>query len=262
MYCPSVFSWAVLKCARILIRKFKWLITFGFFCSVGAFHLAAQANIATAAVNDAQHVVLSDTVHPLARPQYDRGLAPASLPMEHMLLVLKRSPQQEAALKSLLAAQQDPSSLNYHNWISPAQFGAEFGPADQDIEIIISWLRSKGFTVNGVSTGRTVVSRGLLQPCRSPFIALSTAMCSANSTNIDGDRPGRDFTHKVRRCGLHLVGRHSPESCRLLRRHRPVDIRGCRASKMRTATTSIAPPKQHWIQTFLILQRTPPFSAY
>ncbi len=129
--------------------------------SLCAWNVAAQVNTAapriTQAVNNSNLVVLRGNVHPLARPAYDRGLAPASLPMQHMLLVLKRSPEQEAALEELLAEQQDKSSPNYHKWLTPAEFGAQFGPSDSDIQTIESWLRSQGFTVNSVSNGRVVI---------------------------------------------------------------------------------------------------------
>ena len=36
-------------------------------------------------------------VHPLARTQFQVAAAPADLPMDRMLLVLKRSPEQETA---------------------------------------------------------------------------------------------------------------------------------------------------------------------
>ncbi|MGH9718020.1 MAG: S53 family peptidase [Candidatus Acidiferrales bacterium] len=128
---------------------------------MGALPLAAQTNTAapriTQAINNSKLAVLRGNVHPMARPEYDRGIAPASLPMEHMLLVLKRSPQQEAALETLLAQQEDKSSPDYHKWLTPAQFGAEFGPADQDVQTVTSWLQSQGFTVNNVSKGRTVI---------------------------------------------------------------------------------------------------------
>lgn len=139
----------------------KWLPVFIFFCSLGVFPATAQVNSAAPriaqAVNDSKLVILSGTVHPFALPQYDRGAAPGSLAMSHMLLVLKRSAQQQSALDSLLAEQQDPNSPNYHKWLTPAQFGAEFGPSDQDIATIQSWLQSEGFTVNDVSAGRTVI---------------------------------------------------------------------------------------------------------
>src|SRR5262245_29846632 len=40
--------------------------------------------------------VLRGNTHPMARPEFDHGLAPDSLPMDRMLLVLKRSPEKEA----------------------------------------------------------------------------------------------------------------------------------------------------------------------
>ncbi len=111
----------------------------------------------TQAVDETRLTVLRGNTHPLARNEFDRGLAPGSLPMQRMLLVLKRSPQQEAALDALLAQQQDKSSANYHRWFTPQQFGSQFGPTDQDIQAIASWLQSQGFQVNRVSNGRTVI---------------------------------------------------------------------------------------------------------
>lgn len=111
----------------------------------------------TAAVNESQLTTLRGNTHPYARAQYSAGAAPDSLPMERMLLVLQRSPAQESALQALLAQQQDSSSPNYHAWLTPQQFGREFGPADADIQTITEWLQSEGFTVNRVSNGRTVI---------------------------------------------------------------------------------------------------------
>jgi hypothetical protein len=111
----------------------------------------------TAAVNDAQLTVLRGNTHPLAQPQFDRGPAPASLPMDHMLLVLKRSAAQEAALESFMAEQSDPSSPEYHHWLTPTEFGQTYGPAQQDIDTITKWLGLHGFQVNSISAGRTTI---------------------------------------------------------------------------------------------------------
>ncbi len=108
-------------------------------------------------VDENQLTVLKGNTHPMARAQFDRGAAPPSLPMERMLLVLKRSPEQEDALRKLLDDQQDKASPSYHKWLTPDQFGQQFGPADQDIQIVTSWLGSHGFQVTQVSKGRTVI---------------------------------------------------------------------------------------------------------
>ncbi len=110
----------------------------------------------TAAVDETQLTTLKGNTHPLARPQFDLGTAPASLPMERMLLVLKRSPEQEFALRKLLDDQQDKHSPNYHKWTTPEQYGRQFGPSDADIQTITAWLQSHGFQV-GSTKGRTVL---------------------------------------------------------------------------------------------------------
>ncbi|MGH9407556.1 MAG: hypothetical protein ACRD3D_17180, partial [Terriglobia bacterium] len=43
-------------------------------------------------------VTLRGNTPPLARHEYDRGAAPDDLPLDHMLLVLSRSREQESAL--------------------------------------------------------------------------------------------------------------------------------------------------------------------
>lgn len=76
--------------------------------------------------------------------------------MLRMLLVLKRSPQQESALRKLLDDQQDKSSPSYRQWLTPEQFGKQFGPTDDDLATITRWLQSHGFEV-GHTKGRTVL---------------------------------------------------------------------------------------------------------
>ncbi len=133
------------------------LVTFVFF-SLTTF--AQTANVATRVTQpvDVENLVtLRGNTHPLARPEYDQGAAPDSLPMERMLLVLQRSAEQEAALRKLLDEQQMKSSPNYHMWLTPEQFGQQFGPADADIQAVTDWLSSQGFRVGHVAAGRTVI---------------------------------------------------------------------------------------------------------
>jgi subtilase family serine protease len=118
--------------------------------------IAAPRQLITQAVDETRLTVLKGNTHRLARPEFDQGTAPATLPMQRMLLVLKRSPQQEAALRKLLDDQQDKASPSYHKWLTPAQFGQQFGPADGDMQAITSWLQSHGFQV-GSTKGRSVL---------------------------------------------------------------------------------------------------------
>jgi hypothetical protein len=108
-------------------------------------------------VDQSRVATLKGNTHPLARPQFDIGGAPPDLPMDRMLLVLKRTPEQQAVLTKLLDDQQDVNSPNYHKWLTPDEFGREFGPADQDVQTVTSWLQSQDFRVDRVSRGRTVI---------------------------------------------------------------------------------------------------------
>jgi subtilase family serine protease len=111
----------------------------------------------TQAIDATKLTTLSGNTHPLASPKFDRGAAPANLSMDRMMLVLKRSPEQEAALETFMRQQVTRSSRNYHKWLTPAQFGEQYGPSDEDIRQVTSWLQSSGFTVNRVSSGKTVI---------------------------------------------------------------------------------------------------------
>jgi subtilase family serine protease len=108
-------------------------------------------------LDESRRIVLKHNVHPLARTQFQVVTAPDNLPMGRMLLVLKRSPDQETALVKLLDDQQDKSSPDFHKWLTPEQFGQQFGLADSDIHAVTSWLEAHGFEVAQISKGRSLI---------------------------------------------------------------------------------------------------------
>jgi hypothetical protein len=107
-----------------------------------------------AAVDDSQVVSLGGSVHPFAVPRNDAGPVPVSLPMSELELVLRRSPVQESMLTKLIADQRDRSSSRYHHWLTPAEFGVEFGANDRDLQLAARWLQAHGFGVGNVPAGR------------------------------------------------------------------------------------------------------------
>ncbi len=111
----------------------------------------------TQAVDEKNLVSLPGNVHPLARPEFDQGPIADAQPLRRMLLLLRRNPEQETALRSLLSEQQDQSSPNYHAWLTPEQFGRQFGPAESDVQTLTQWLTTQGFTDIKVGPGRTVI---------------------------------------------------------------------------------------------------------
>jgi subtilase family serine protease len=125
--------------------------------TLGAYGQTAVADRILQPVDDASRITLKGNVPALAISRYDLGAAPASQTMSRVRLVLQRSNVQEAALENFLVSAQQPGSTNYHKWLTPEQFGKLYGPSDNDIQKLTGWLQSKGFTVNNVSTGRTLV---------------------------------------------------------------------------------------------------------
>jgi subtilase family serine protease len=142
-------------------RKFQWIPA----CALGTLMLCSPAraqktNVAARIndqVDDTRTVKLQGNVHPLARPENDRGAVADSQPMQRMLLLLQRSQEQETSLRQLIDAQQTKGSASYHTWLTPEQFGKQYGPADADLQAVTDWLSRQGFSIAKVSPGRTTI---------------------------------------------------------------------------------------------------------
>jgi hypothetical protein len=106
-------------------------------------------------IGDTEPVVVSSR-HPLARAEFDQGRVEGGMQITHASIVFKLSAAQQGDLDQLLAEQQDPHSSNYHKWLTPEQYGQQFGPTDSDLQTITAWLQSHGFEV-GSTKGRTVL---------------------------------------------------------------------------------------------------------
>src|SRR5438477_10374819 len=79
------------------------------------------------AVDESSRLALTGNVRPEARPENDRGRVADSVPMEHMLLQLRRSPERETALQQFLDELQTKSSPNFHQWLTAQEFGTRYG---------------------------------------------------------------------------------------------------------------------------------------
>jgi hypothetical protein len=134
---------------------------------------AQSASVAariTQAVDNTNLTMLHGNVHRLARPEFDRGAIPDAQPANRMVLLLQRSPEQEAALRQLLDEQQSKDSKNYHAWLTPEQFGKQFAPADEDVQAVTSWLQGQGFQIGHVAAGGMFIEfTGTVGQVRSAF---------------------------------------------------------------------------------------------
>jgi subtilase family serine protease len=105
----------------------------------------------TQSVDDNRRVTLTGNVRPEVNSKNDRGPVPDSFRMDHLQLTLRLPEEKRHELEQYLKDLQDPHSPSYHQWLTPQRFKDEFALASQDVQIIIGWLKSAGFTVGGVS---------------------------------------------------------------------------------------------------------------
>jgi len=153
-----------------MTHRLRPFIVFCFlFCLAGAV-VYAQPDRVRAAIDNSRSTVLRGSVHPNARPENDQGAVEDSFVLPGMTLLLKPSATQQAALEQLLAQQQDASSANYHNWLTPEQFADRFGLSASDMGKIAAWVKSQGFTVTATARGRNWVTfSGTAQQVKTVF---------------------------------------------------------------------------------------------
>jgi subtilase family serine protease len=131
--------------------------------------VAPQARVVEAVQSD-KVVTLRGNVHPMARPANDRGLLADQQPITKIHVLLQRSAAQESALQQLMTQQLDPSSKNFHAWLTPQEFGQQYGPADSDVQAVRNWLTSQGFRGLKVNNGKTLIEfDGTAGQVRSAF---------------------------------------------------------------------------------------------
>jgi len=136
------------------------LLAFVFTFSLASYLQAAATpgqRLIRQALDENHRVTLKGNVRPEASATNDRGLAADAFQMEHMLLQLQRSPEQEQAVKEFIDQLYDPASPNFHRWLTAQEFGETFGSAEGDLNTITAWLRKHGFRVNVVYPSGMVI---------------------------------------------------------------------------------------------------------
>jgi subtilase family serine protease len=68
------------------------------------------------------------------------------------------SETQQAALTKLLADQHNPASPLYHKWLTPSEFGAQFGLSSSDLDRVKTWLQTQGLSVTSISPSLNYVT--------------------------------------------------------------------------------------------------------
>ena len=63
----------------------------------------------------------------------------------------------QSGLTSLLNQLYDPSSPNYHHFLSVAEFTAQFGPTAEEYQAVVSFAQANGLTVTDTPANRLIV---------------------------------------------------------------------------------------------------------
>ncbi|OOG53774.1 hypothetical protein B0E48_16000 [Rhodanobacter sp. C03] len=92
----------------------------------------------------------------IAKATASKPLA-GTVKMNHLQLILKPSASRQAAMETTIASLHDPKSAQFQKWLTPQQFGQEFGANPADIAAVTAWLTAQGFTVNTVYPNKTQI---------------------------------------------------------------------------------------------------------
>lgn len=112
-----------------------------FACAAGA-----QPRRIASQVDESQRVAIQGA-HPMARAANDAGPVEPSRRIPTMMLLMKRSAQQQADIEKFL-------SVSSHARLTPEQYADRYGLNPEDMAVARAWLESHGFTIDHEARGR------------------------------------------------------------------------------------------------------------
>lgn len=132
--------------------------------------VAPAVRTVTTPIDNADRVSLSGSMRPDVKLAADHGAASPSLTAHHVNIVLHRSAERQAALDQYLSDVQNPKSAVYHHWLTPLEYGTQFGAAASDVQTIVGWLQSQGLNVEHTSpAANTITFSGTVGQLESAF---------------------------------------------------------------------------------------------
>jgi hypothetical protein len=96
-------------------------------------------------------------MHVGVRAENDQGRVDDNMLLEHVIMLLKPAPEQQQSLAALIDQLHNPKSPVYHQWLTPEQYGEQFGLSESDLATLVNWMGSHGFTVEDVPPGRNLL---------------------------------------------------------------------------------------------------------
>lgn len=135
---------AVFQIRRVFMRKKLFAVAVGLALSSAA-----------AIPSFAADVKLHGHVPPVVSKLQAKGNLPANQVLD---LTIGLPVRNRDGLASLIQQIYDPSSQNYHRYLSPGQFTEQFGPSEQDYKAVMEFVRKNGLTVSGTQPNRMLLN--------------------------------------------------------------------------------------------------------
>ena len=151
------------KSSRICVRSFSSLIVLlALLALVGESFAEVRTTIApqvriTKPLSNAKRTTLFGHTPKALNRASKLGRVDPGTPAQHLILALKSSQQQEREARRVIDEQQDKRTVNFHQWMTPEEFGAHFGVHDSDVENVKAWLSSQGFSVESVAKSKRAI---------------------------------------------------------------------------------------------------------
>ena len=199
-------------------------------------------------IADATAVVLPGHIAPQVKSAVDHGRLAGATQLSSMSLNFALSATQQAALDVLLAAQQNPASPSYHRWLTPAQFGEQFGLSADDLAKVTAWLQSRGFTVDRVAPSRNALHfSGTVDQVEQSFhtelhaLTLNGESHFANATEPSVPSALAGVVAGIRGLNNFRLKAHAHASAKVV----PYSVGGRSASMTPAATDGATPPNEY-----------------
>jgi subtilase family serine protease len=125
---------------------------------ISSLSFAAVSDRITGPIDSSQKVALYGNMHGLARPQSDLGRADGSRQIDGISLNFHLSAAQQKDLNQFLAQLGNPKSPHFHKYLTIPQYAARFGMSQNDLDKVVAWVQSQGFTNIKIAPSHNKVS--------------------------------------------------------------------------------------------------------
>ena len=150
-----------------------------------------------------------------------KGLLPAT---NHLYLAIGLPLRNQEALTNLLQQIYDPASPNYHHYLTPEQFTAQFGPTEEDYQKVINFAKASGLTVAATHPNRMLLDVGGNATVVQQAFGVTLRVYHHPTENRDFYAPDTDPTVDASLPVIHISGLDNAAQARPAIKSRPATV--------------------------------------